>query len=346
MDDDPVFQLFPDQEHVDLYAVLGVKSDDSVDNIKKTYRKLALLYHPDKHSASSASVQQDASTKFQQVGYAYAVLSDEKRRKRYDETGRTDEANGLGFGPGEGDEGGWEAYFEAMFEEVTRKRLDELKKEYQGSQEELDDIRDAYIEGEGSIEHIMAHIPHSTYDDEPRIIKLVKKLIKSKVITSLPQWEADLKDEKAKQARKKQGEQEAAEAEETAKELGVWDEFYGSGAKGKRGSSKKSKGDDTSNLQALIQKRAANRSTGSFLDNLAAKYGVLDDDPMEVDSGRATKSKGGKGRKKRSREEDEEEEISSKKRKTPELDDAEFERIQQRLNKQKAKNVAGRTKRK
>lgn len=132
MDEDPVFQLFPGQDEVDLYAVLGLTSSDSLDNIKKAYRKLALLYHPDKHSASSETAQKEASTKFQQVGYAYAVLSDEKRRKRYDETGRTDEANGLGFGPADGDEGGWEAYFEGMFEEVTRKRLDELKKEYQG----------------------------------------------------------------------------------------------------------------------------------------------------------------------------------------------------------------------
>ena len=48
-----------------------------------------------------------------------------------------------------------------------------------GSQEELDDIKEAYLDGEGDLEHIMAHIPHSTYDDEPRIISLVKKLIKS-----------------------------------------------------------------------------------------------------------------------------------------------------------------------
>lgn len=134
MEEDPVFQLFPGEDHVDLYAVLGLTANDSFDNIKKAYRKLALLYHPDKHSTTAPAKQKEASTRFQQVGYAYAVLSDEKRRKRYDETGRTDEASGLGFGPADGDEGGWEAYFQAMFEEVTRKRLDELKQEYQGEE--------------------------------------------------------------------------------------------------------------------------------------------------------------------------------------------------------------------
>lgn len=220
-----------------------------------------------------------------------------------------------------------------------------------GSQEELDDIKEAYLDGEGDLEHIMAHIPHSTYDDEPRIISLVKKLIKSKTIKSLPKWEADIKDEKAKKARKKRGEQEAVEAEGAAKELGVWDEFYGSGSKGKRGAGKKGKGaeDETANLQAVIQKRAASRNTGSFLDNLAAKYGVLDEDPMGMDMGAAPprKGKGAKGRKKRSREDsDDSDEVANKKsRKTPDLDDAEFARIQERLSNEKAKNVAARTKR-
>lgn len=217
--------------------------------------------------------------------------------------------------------------------------------DFTGSQEELDDIQEAYLDGEGDIEHIMAHIPHSTYEDEPRILALVKKLIKSKKVASLPKWESDIKDERAKKVRKKKGQQEAVEAEEAAKDLGVWDEFYGSGSKGKRGAKKKGE-DDTANLQALIQKRAANRSTGSFLDNLAAKYGAIEEEEEPK----------GKGRKKRSREEDEEDELPVKKGKgrkkksredqddgePPELDDAEFERIQQRLEAEKAKKVGGR----
>lgn len=131
MDEDPVFQFFPDIDHVDLYAVLGLTSTALPDDLKKSYRRLALIHHPDKHASSSEDKKKENSLKFQQVGYAYAVLSDEKRRKRYDETGRTDEG-GPGFGPGD-DEGGWEAYFEGMFEEVTKARLDELKAEYVGA---------------------------------------------------------------------------------------------------------------------------------------------------------------------------------------------------------------------
>src|SRR6266550_4368894 len=121
--DDPISQFFPDQE-VDLYAVLQLKQDASSDDVKKAYRRLALKYHPDKHATASDDAKKDASLKFQQVGFAYAVLSDQKKRKRYDKTGST--ADSLDFGEGEN---GWEAYFEDLFNRVTRGRLDEMKKE-------------------------------------------------------------------------------------------------------------------------------------------------------------------------------------------------------------------------
>lgn len=131
MDDrpDPISQFFPDQEpeFVDLYAVLGVENSAKPEEVKKAYRKLALIHHPDKHATAGESAKADASLKFQQIGFAYAVLGDEKRRERYDKTGKTDEGIELGAG-----EDGWEAYFEDLFEKVTKQRLDELKTEYQG----------------------------------------------------------------------------------------------------------------------------------------------------------------------------------------------------------------------
>jgi len=127
-DSDPITQFFPGEETVDLYAVLGLKSDAKLDEIKKSYRRLALVCHPDKQANATETEKIDASTRFQQIGFAYAVLSDENRRRRYDKTGKTDE----GFELGAGDDG-WEAYFEDMFDRVTRGKLDEMKKEYQGS---------------------------------------------------------------------------------------------------------------------------------------------------------------------------------------------------------------------
>jgi DnaJ family protein C protein 9 len=127
-DNDPITQFFPGEQDVDLYAVLSLQNDASLESIKKAYRKLALLHHPDKHTNDSEKAKQDASTRFQQVSFAYSVLSEPKRKARYDSTGRTDDALDLAAG-----EDGWQAYFEDLFDRVTRRKLDELKKEYQGN---------------------------------------------------------------------------------------------------------------------------------------------------------------------------------------------------------------------
>lgn len=51
-------------------------------HLQKAYRKSALLHHPDKHASASEAKREQESTVFQQVGFAYAVLKDEARRKR------------------------------------------------------------------------------------------------------------------------------------------------------------------------------------------------------------------------------------------------------------------------
>lgn len=79
----------------DLYAVLGVSRDADADTIKKAYRKLARKLHPD------VNPDPDASARFQEVGHAYEVLSDPKKRAAYDRGG--DPFGGMGgFGQGAG----------------------------------------------------------------------------------------------------------------------------------------------------------------------------------------------------------------------------------------------------
>ena len=61
------------------YDVLGVSHDASQDEIKRSFRNLALKYHPDKNRNS-----EDSKQKFMKIIEAYEVLSDEQARKNYD----------------------------------------------------------------------------------------------------------------------------------------------------------------------------------------------------------------------------------------------------------------------
>ncbi|KAL1434277.1 hypothetical protein MTO96_011911 [Rhipicephalus appendiculatus] len=69
----------------DYYKVLGIPKDATVDDIKKAYRKRALLHHPDRHSNASEDMKREQEKKFKELGEAYNILSDPKKRMRYDE---------------------------------------------------------------------------------------------------------------------------------------------------------------------------------------------------------------------------------------------------------------------
>ena len=95
----------------DYYKILGIEKDANDDQIKKAYRKKALLHHPgqycnvfcfilmlipkvigfhvyflisDRHSTAEPEVREAEEVKFKDVSEAYSVLTDPKRRRRYD----------------------------------------------------------------------------------------------------------------------------------------------------------------------------------------------------------------------------------------------------------------------
>jgi len=69
-------------EKPDFYEVLGVPKDATKEQIKDTYRKLAMQFHPDRNKSP------EAEEKFKQISEAYAVLSDDQKRQQYDTLGK------------------------------------------------------------------------------------------------------------------------------------------------------------------------------------------------------------------------------------------------------------------
>jgi molecular chaperone DnaJ len=77
-----------------LYDTLGVAKNASQDELKKSYRKLAHEFHPDKNAGDK-----DAEERFKEVQTAYDVLSDPEKRKQYDRGGSTNGRAGAPGGP-------------------------------------------------------------------------------------------------------------------------------------------------------------------------------------------------------------------------------------------------------
>src|SRR3954465_12514124 len=77
----------------DFYAVLGVSSSASQDEIKKQYRRLAAKHHPDKNLNDAK-----AAERFKEISEAYTVLGDAEKRKQYDDMRRLGAFSGFGGG--------------------------------------------------------------------------------------------------------------------------------------------------------------------------------------------------------------------------------------------------------
>jgi molecular chaperone DnaJ len=101
----------------DYYEILGVGRDASAEDVKKAYRKLAMQYHPDRNKGDAA-----AEEKFKEVGEAYAVLSDQDKRARYDRFGHA--AGAATPGGGQGGPQGYGGSFEFDLSDALRQFME------------------------------------------------------------------------------------------------------------------------------------------------------------------------------------------------------------------------------
>ena len=81
----------------DYYDVLGISKNADAKEVKKSYRKMAVKYHPDKNPDNPA-----AEEKFKEAAEAYDVLSNAEKKQRYDQYGHAGMGGGAGGGFGGG----------------------------------------------------------------------------------------------------------------------------------------------------------------------------------------------------------------------------------------------------
>lgn len=249
---------------INPYKVLDIEKDATPEQVKTAYRKAALKHHPDKVPEAE---KEAAHSAFQSLAFAYAILSDPKRRSRYDATGRTSEA------VDSEEDFEWINFYRSQFEEVvTTEAIETFRREYQGGEEEKLAVIAAYMEGEGDMQRIYEEVMLSdALEDEERFRRWIDEEIEAGRVEAYPAYVKEGKKEREK--RMKAAKREREEAEEYAKELGVHEKLYGNGEaangtpkkKGKKGE------EDLGGLAALIQQRNKERSKDFFAD-LEAKY--------------------------------------------------------------------------
>lgn len=225
----------------DLYEVLGIPKTASETDIKRAYRRLSLHVHPDRVKEDEKEI---ATKKFQALCKVHSVLSNKELRSVYDETGEVGEEVVV-------QERDWVDYWRLMFPKITTDDIAKFENEYKGSDEELKDLKTAYLEFEGDMESVLENVLCATVDDEQRFCNILQACIDSE---ELPKFNSFIRENrKKKRARREMAKREAVEAEEAAQELGL--------------------GKDN-DLSAMIMKRQTNRQSemNSFLAGLEEKY--------------------------------------------------------------------------
>ena len=225
-----------------LYEALGVSKTAKYGEIRRAYHKLSLKVHPDRVEASEKA---EATKKFQVLGKLYDVLSNEEKRALYDEQGIVEDDDDILT-----QDRNWVEYWRLLFNKITIDDIKAYEKNYKGSEQELEDLKSAYIEYEGDMDRILDSVLCSTIDDEPRFHDVINDWIKSAEVPSFPAFKKETT--KKRQKRKRAYEKEAQEAAQARKELNA----------------------ESSDLTAVIQARQQSRAkeADNFFDSLAEKY--------------------------------------------------------------------------
>lgn len=132
--------------------------------VKANYYRLARVCHPDRVDETQKA---EASEKFVALHLAYSILADPEKKKAYDAGDSSVLFTKTTVA------GKWEQYIQPV-EVVDSERA---KSKYQGSDTEQNDVMREIVNGNGSMTHLFNTIPFMRFEDEPRMIEMVKEFI-------------------------------------------------------------------------------------------------------------------------------------------------------------------------
>jgi DnaJ family protein C protein 9 len=234
-------ELFGDKS---FYEILNIQKEASKNEIRKAYYQLSLKVHPDR---APANQRKKATKEFQALAKIYEVLSDDGKRALYDEEGSVDdECDAFS------NERNWNEYWRLLFPRVNLDDINKFTTQYKGSSEELEELKQAYINSQGDMDHIIDSVMCATVEDEPRFREILKGLIDEGTLTA---YSAFTLEKKSKQeARKRRAQAEEKEAEQMRKKLGKTEE---------------------QSLFSLIQRNQKSRGeqADAFFSYMESKYG-------------------------------------------------------------------------
>ena len=152
-------------------TVLGVSSDATPSQLRKAYYKRCLSYHPDKLASDLPDEEiEGAKSKFRAISVAYSILSDESKRKEYDESGDFyDEDDDMATSKGGVDS--WKEYFDALFPKVTGADIDAFEVKYKCSDEEERDVLKYYARFKGDLNKMLECVMLSSDVDKARWVE-------------------------------------------------------------------------------------------------------------------------------------------------------------------------------
>ncbi|KAJ3228221.1 hypothetical protein HK099_005231 [Clydaea vesicula] len=186
-------------EH-DLYREFELERNCTQVDIKKRYKKLALMYHPDKlkqRLKNDETLIKAQTEKFQKISLYYQILSDPIKRANYDKTGSIKNLED------DFSEKDWNAYFKELWSGlVNEESINKYEERYIGSEEELKDLYKAYNDSKGDIEYILNSVLFATYKSEDRFRDLVNQGIENCDIKKYDKFfEIDLKSKEKRRLR-------------------------------------------------------------------------------------------------------------------------------------------------